>query len=344
MRDDEAVSARRRNARRLGVWAAAGIALLASLGAACGSHKEEVTGGTAGGTTTTTTTTEAMGVTGVTGGTLDTLNFAIVGDTRPANPDDTAGYPTAVITKIWQDVEAYSPRPAFAVTTGDYMFACTSGNSQAPQMALYLGARKAFSGVTFAAMGNHECTGADASNCGTGNTNGITPNYSLFLSKMLMPLGVSLPYYTVNISSTAGGAWTAKLVFIAANAWDATQASWLDAELAKPTTYTFVVRHEGLSSDSSSNPIPGIKPSEAILAKHPWTLKIVGHTHTYEYRLSDREIVIGNGGAPPTGSVNYGYVVARQRADGAIVFSSYDYSDNSVVQTITMTADGTLTN
>src|SRR6185369_16241432 len=55
------------------------------------------------------------GSVGINGGTLDTLSFAIVGDTRPPSVDDTAGYPSAIITKIWQDIEAQSPRPAFAV-------------------------------------------------------------------------------------------------------------------------------------------------------------------------------------------------------------------------------------
>ena len=40
------------------------------------------------------------------------------------------------------------------------------------------------------------------------------------------------------------GSWTAKLVFIAANAWDGTQQFWLDNVLGEPTTYTFCVRHE----------------------------------------------------------------------------------------------------
>jgi len=37
------------------------------------------------------------------------------------------------------------------------------------------------------------------------------------------------------------GSWTSKTVFVAANAWSDAQATWLDAELAKPTTYTFLV-------------------------------------------------------------------------------------------------------
>src|SRR5262249_22531100 len=57
------------------------------------------------------------------GGTLDELRFAVIGDTRPANLDDTANYPGDVVRQIWTAVEAEAPHPPFAVTTGDYMFA-----------------------------------------------------------------------------------------------------------------------------------------------------------------------------------------------------------------------------
>jgi hypothetical protein len=278
-----------------------------------------------------------MGVTGVTGGTLDTLSFVVVGDTRPPITDDTGGYPTAIITKIWQDVAATSPLPAFGVGTGDYMFALDQASQQ---LALYNTARTGYTAAFFPAMGNHECSwlGLTTSNCGAGNASGATANYTTFISTMLAPYGVSNPYYTVDVSAT-DGSWTAKLVFIAANAWDSTQATWLDAELAKPTTYTFVVRHEGVASNTA----PGVTPSEAILANHPWTLKIVGHIHTYQYSQTDREVIVGNGGAPLGGAVNYGYVIARQRADGAIAFTSYDYMTNAVVDTFAVKADGTPT-
>ena len=49
------------------------------------------------------------------------------------------------------------------------------------------------------------------------------------------------------------------------------------------------------------------------------------------------------GGAPLSGSVNYGYVVGEQRADGAIVFKEYDYSTNAVQKTFAVKADGTAT-
>src|SRR5262249_2350483 len=159
-----------------------------------------------------------------------------------------------------------------------YVFAKPSGNQASPQLDLYLTARAAFSNIVFPAMGNHECNGYTDSNCGQGNVDGVTINYSLFLSKMLGPLGQSKPYYTVNISAT-NNTWTAKFVVVAANAWDATQASWFTAEMAKPTTYTFVVRHEGTSATTA----PGVTPSAQIMQQNPYTLLLAGHTHTFEY-------------------------------------------------------------
>src|SRR6185503_12306984 len=113
-----------------------------------------------------------------------------------------------------------------------------------------------------------------------------------------------------------------KIVIVAANAWDATQASWFSAEMAKPTTYTFVVRHEGVTATTA----PGVTPTAQIMQQHPYTLLLAGHTHTYQYYPAERQVIVGHGGAPLSGAVNYGYVVARQRADGAIQFRAYDYS------------------
>lgn len=277
------------------------------------------------------------GTVGPAGGKLDVLRFAIVGDTRPPSVDDTAGYPKAIITKIWQDVQAESPRPPFAITTGDYVFAKPYGSQAAAQLDLYLAARAVYGGEAFPSLGNHECTGATASNCGQGNADGVTVNYSTFLSKMLAPLGVSKPYYAIHVDAN-DGSWTSKFVFVAANAWDSAQATWLANELAKPTTYTFVVRHE----PSTATTAPGVSPSEAIIAKHPYTLKLCGHTHTFEYFSGEKQVIVGNGGAPLTGSVDYGYVVAAQRADGAIVFREHDYATNAVTKTFAVKADGSV--
>ena len=281
---------------------------------------------------------------------MSTLSFAVVGDTRPPTEDDTAGYPTAVITKIWQDVEAASPRPAFALSTGDYQFASPTHTpgTQATQVGYYMTARANFSNIVFPAMGNHECDGATQDNCfacGTacssvGGTcvGGVcqTPNYSEFVSQMLTPISQTLPYYTINVNGT-GNAWTSKFVVVACNAWSPAQAAWLDAQLAVSTTYTFVVRHEG--SVATTAPClagTGANNADTIMAGHPYTLLIAGHTHTYAYYASEKQVIVGNGGAPLAGTVDYGYVIARQQTNGSILFSEYDYATNAVTGTFTV--------
>ena len=275
---------------------------------------------------------------GTGGGTLSSLDFAIVGDTRPPSKDDIKNYPTAVITKIFQDVQAENPPVPFVVTTGDYQFSSPNGSTAAPQIDTYLQAQANYAGTVFHTMGNHECTGAVVSNCGTGNLDGTPTTYKTFMQKMMTPLGVSQPWYVVNVDAT-DNSWSAKFVFIAANAWSSTQATWLDAAMAKPTTYTFVVRHEGVVVTDA----PGVTPSAAIIAKYPYTLLLVGHTHTFDYYSKDREVITGNGGAPLAAGVNYGYTVVRQRADKAMEVHAYDYLTHATIQTFAVKPDGTPT-
>jgi hypothetical protein len=249
--------------------------------------------------------------------------FAVVGDTRPPSPDDTAGYPSAIIGAIFDRIDKLAVRPSFAVTTGDYMFASVGGGQAAPQLDLYLAARGKFANPLFPALGNHECTGATDSNCGPSGVNGVTSNYSTFISKMLSPIGQSGPYYSIDVNA-ADGSWTAKFVFVAANAWSTDQASWLETTLSRPTTYTFVVRHESHSASTA----PGVTPSEQIMSKHPYTLALVGHTHTYDH-YPGREVVIGNGGAPISGNKNYGFGIVSQRADGSLQVDMIDYASGA---------------
>ena len=266
---------------------------------------------------------------------LDDLRFAVVGDTRPANIDDTANYPTAIITKIWQDIEAESPHPTFAISTGDYMFASPNGSEQQVQLGKYMTARAAYTGLQYPAMGNHECTGATDSNCGTGARDGITKNMTDFVTTMLHPIGQTQPYYTEKFTAQ-DGSWTAKFVFVACNAWNTTQASWLTTALSDPTTYTFVVRHEG---DSALSQTP-CSASSSIIAAHPLTLKIVGHTHTYAHYASSKEVVVGNGGAPLTSGMNYGYVIVSRNANGTLLVVAKDYMTGATLDTFTITAAG----
>ena len=76
--------------------------------------------------------------------------------------------------------------------------------------------------------------------------------------------------------------------------------------------------------------------ADSITTSHPFTLIIAGHTHTYAYYASEKLVVVGNGGAPLSGSTNYGYVIARQQANGSILFNEYDYMTNAVSNTFTV--------
>jgi hypothetical protein len=270
------------------------------------------------------TPTSPAGTIGVGGGSVSSLYFAVVGDTRPANPDDTANYPTAVIQKIYADIEAMSPRPQFVITTGDYMFADPSSGQAQPQISLYMQAASQFEGPLFPAMGNHECTGATDSNCATTPTT----NLQAFMSTLMAPLGVTTPYYTIPINDSAG-AWTAKIVVAACNAWDATQYTWLQGELAKPTTYTFIVRHE---PRHTSGP-PCVTEMDALLNTTTYDLFIVGHSHTYEHY--GKQLTVGNGGAPMTGSGGFGFATVQQQPSGFTV-TQYDYMTAAPLETFSL--------
>ncbi len=256
------------------------------------------------------------GTIGPQGGSVSYLYFAVVGDTRPQNEDDTGGYPTQVVEKIYADIEAMNPRPQFVLTTGDYQFAAPNGQEGAKQLALYQKAASQFTGPVFAAMGNHECTGATASNCANGPTN----NMQAFLDTMIKPLGQTNPYYTIPFSDV-NGQWTAKLVIVACNAWDNTQQSWLQSELAKPTTYTFVSRHEPTGTYGP----PCVSAMDSMLQRASYDLFIVGHSHEFR-KNSNKEFIIGNGGAPLSGGGgNFGYATVQQQPGGGFVVTQYDY-------------------
>jgi hypothetical protein len=287
-------------------------------------------------TATPTPTPPETGSVGPTGGSLDYLQFAIIGDTRPATKDDNGGYPTSIITQIYQDLEKENPYPAFGIATGDYIFASTTGSNASTQMDYYLGAQANYTKHVFHALGNHECNGYTNSNCGAGNTTGITGSYTTFLNKMLG--GATLPYFAFRVNAK-DGTWTAKFVVIAANAWDQTQADWLTAQMADPTTYTFVVRHEGIYSNTA----PGVTPSQSIIAGYPYTLLLEGHTHSLAYYPNDRELITGIGGAPLTGSTDYGYVIASRLPSGKIKFVGYDYQNRSILRQFVVNPDGTQT-
>ena len=267
------------------------------------------------------------------GGMLPELRFAVVGDTRPSLPDDTANYPTSVVAQIWTQVAAVGPQ--FGVTTGDYMFATTTGNEQDAQLDAYLGARGSYAGVVYPALGNHECTSDTFSNCGDGNRDGEPRNYKAYLARLVGPIGETRPYFIERFAAI-DGSWSAKFVFVAANAWDDRQATWLDAVLQQPTTYTFVVRHEPHEATAA----PGVAPSVAIVAKHPVTLNLVGHIHTYRHDPASLELLVGNGGAPLSTAVDFGYTIIGRKPDGSLDISSFNYLTNALIDEFALHADG----
>ncbi|MHB1847119.1 MAG: metallophosphoesterase [Deltaproteobacteria bacterium] len=282
------------------------------------------------------------------GGTLASLDFGVVGDTRPPFYDDTANYPTQVITTIFQDLAQVSPPVAFVAATGDYMFASPFFGQASPQAKLFVGAAQSFSGPVFPAMGNHECDFATSSdNCSGQQTS--NPNFAAYLGDILGGLGlpVDSAYFAVRYaSSDPTNPWTAKFVYMAANAWDDGQDGWLGQILAVPTTYTFLLRHEPTSDSGGA---PGVAPSDTYLQTLPFTLKLTGHSHSYSYDLPNREVVNGLAGAPLNSGYTgtYGYVVCRQRTDGAIQCALHDYDSNAVSSqsnaTIAVMPDGSST-
>lgn len=201
------------------------------------------------------------------GGGTGLLKFAVMGDSRPPNQNDTSGYPSQILSRIFS--LAQSNGAQFVIGTGDYMFA-TQASAVTAQVSLFKKAEASYSaGPIYLAMGNHECTGYTDSNCPNLDE---TPNVQAFMK--LLPSGVTTPYYRVDMDTPMG---KAKFLFVAANAWSSTQDAWLKSQLAESTTYTFVIRHEP-TIDSTA---PGVSPSESLIGNGHLTLELNGHTHEY---------------------------------------------------------------
>jgi hypothetical protein len=303
------------------------------------------------------------------GGTESQLYFAVIGDTRPANGCDTStnAYPTAIITKIYQDLQNLSPRPPFVITTGDYQYVDQGGGSDpscpslaATQFGYYTTARRNYSGVLWPAMGNHECDGYADSDCGSGCPSGDpgcagssnTSNFLEFQSQMLAPIGETLPYYTRTVSAP-DGSWKATFIITAPNYWRGTQqSSWVTQQISAAGThsssnYVFVIHHEDATA---SSPPAGLAPIESAEADVE-TLSIVGHSHFWQWgtggpyhETNARQLLVGNGGAPLTSETNsstvnsadYGYTLVTRQADGSLTMVNYNYRTGAAVNTATV--------
>ncbi len=277
------------------------------------------------------------------------LSFGVVGDTRPAS-STTGHYPATVntiINSIFTGLQTQSV--SFVVGTGDYAFSSTGAGSALPQYQDYMAARAHYSGKFLPTMGNHECNGFTDSNCPPGSFTGMTQDY---VNTIVSPsTSQTSPYFSA-LYLANDGSWSAKLIFVAANAWNTAQQTWLSSTLAVRTTYTFIVRHEP-ANDARA---PGVTPSESLMSSAfgagNLTLSLTGHTHliqlpggtlpygdTFGATLA-YETIIGCGGAPLDAGPAYGYAVATRRAsDGAIVVQVYQSANSSGTAIVPNVAD-----
>jgi hypothetical protein len=253
------------------------------------------------------------------------MKFAVFGDCRPANLDVTSGYPSMIIGNIFSLAQKNGAQ--FVIGTGDYMFASMQSTVTA-QVALFNQAKANFTGgPVYLTMGNHECTGFTNSNCPNLNE---TPNVQAFMQ--LLPTGTTKPYYRIDIMTPLG---SAKFLFVAANAWDSTQQSWLQTQLADATTYTFVMRHEPPNDTQA----PGTAPSESLLTSAKYTLELLGHTHEYNH-IDAQHVISGNAGAPLSGGNSYGLLIVEQLANGNITVNEIDEATGNVTDTWTVSPSG----
>lgn len=254
------------------------------------------------------------------GGTVGLLRFAVTGDTRPPQCEQTAQYPTAIINGIADAAKARHAQ--FGLDLGDHMYVCNGDLPTATaQMNLYMNAVRRFPGTWFMTMGNHECYHGP---CLLGSQNA---NYVAFM-QALAPIA-SKPYYSFNVETSLG---RVSFVIIADNAWDSVQQQWLEAALTDADAhakYTIVARHHP-EGDTSVTTNPA---SMAIVRQHKFALFLTGHTHDYHHQTTDngRDVVIGTGGAPlvSTGTFN-GYAMVEQQASGQLQVSVYNLAGDTL--------------
>jgi predicted phosphodiesterase len=239
-------------------------------------------------------------------GDLGMLRFTVAGDTRPTDPG--GAYPIATITHIMQLMD--EKQPSFGVFLGDYIYVSPANYTQAAQqMSWFLGARANFRPELYYVLGNHEAY------------NGNADAYHALMT--------NANYYAL-FGQTAKG--SVKLIVLADTRWEPNyQKPFVLAQLAKPTTYTFVVHH--YPTYASSDPSDG--DIKATLAGQPITLELAGHYHLYEQR--NRVITVGNGGAPLADSSDFfGFLVVELQADGSVTGTAIREDTGLPVDTFTV--------
>jgi hypothetical protein len=242
-------------------------------------------------------------------GDVGMLRFTVAGDVRPADPG--GAYPTTIITKIMQQMDA--KQPAFGVFLGDYIFVSPSNTVQAnQQFGYFLGARRSFGPEMYYVLGNHEAY-----------------NENLDAFHRLL---TTANYYAL-VGQTAKGSM--KIIVIADNRWEPNyQKKFVQAQLAKPTTYTFVVHHYPSYASASWEPSNG--DVRATLANQNITLELAGHYHLYDQR--NRVVTVGNGGAPLASSSDfYGFLLVELQANGSVLGTAIRQDTGLPVDSFTVT-------
>jgi hypothetical protein len=279
---------------------------------------------------------QQTGTVGPMGGTVSRLLFGVTGDTRPANCDDVANYPTATITKIFTDMNAAGVQ--FALATGDHQYVCSGGYAGGvQQLSLYAQATKALGGkVVFPTMGNHECN--ETMFCPPGTTLG---RFKAYEDTLLKP-NWTLPYFSFDVKTDNG---LARFVVVADTAWDANESAWLTTTLTNAQAqakYIFVFRHYPLGTTFGNNNVdPELMAEEAIIKAHHYTMLITGHSHEYRHDTSGdpsgRAVIMGLGGAPLTGNASYyGYLLVDQQVDGSLKVSVIDDASGNPTDAFTI--------
>ncbi len=244
---------------------------------------------------------------------VDHLFFAMTGDTRPHDCDQTQLYPKDQIAQVAAGMAKVGAQ--FAVDLGDHMFVCNGSLQEAhAQMGLYMDAIKAFPQPFFMTMGNHEC--------GQGRcaTSGGDANMDAFL-EALKPVS-ALPYYSFDVKTARG---LAVFVVAADDAWDSTEAQWLEATLARAdaeATYTFVARHHPIDGPRNGN----TAVVNTVLGHH-YSLILTAHDHVYRRSTgaNGRAVVVGLGGAS---NRDVGFGTVLEKPSGELSFVQYDANGN----------------
>jgi hypothetical protein len=258
----------------------------------------------------------AMSAVGPGGGAVDRLFFAMHGDTRPPDCDQTGAYPTDIIRSIFQ--REHDLGVQFAVDLGDHMFVCNNSVDEAQtQMKMYMDASQLLGKTTFMTMGNHECAGGNMCSSTANDAN------STVYRQALAPIA-ALPYYSFDVMTSSG---KATFVIVADNFWDGAQQQWLEATLTRADAearYTIVARHHPIDNKDLQNP-----QMWQVIRAHKYTLFLTGHSHVYSHDTwldpSGRTLRLGVGGAPlASGQSFYGFGAVQQNADGSLAVTIYD--------------------